>query len=155
MPSNRIEDCTPVLEMKVKTILIQMAAFGEKPKVYETLRTVAEQRKKVEDGVSKTMHSMHLPGSDGKARAADIADAKKAWGAAKPFWLKLAAAAHRQGLQTGGDWGLPYSLRVAFWRAVASQDWSANVKTGWDVAHVELTSDSWTTKRTKKAAGLL
>lgn len=39
---------------------------------YEILRTPAEQARYVSSGVSWTMNSLHLPGSDGKARAADL-----------------------------------------------------------------------------------
>lgn len=41
--------------------------------IIQTLRTVEEEEKMVAAGKSQTMNSKHLPGADGKARAADCA----------------------------------------------------------------------------------
>lgn len=40
--------------------------------VIDGARTVAEQKKNVAKGVSKTMNSKHIPPTDGKSRAADV-----------------------------------------------------------------------------------
>lgn len=39
--------------------------------IIDGARTIEEQKKNILKGVSKTMNSKHLPGSDGKARAVD------------------------------------------------------------------------------------
>jgi peptidoglycan LD-endopeptidase CwlK len=79
--------------------------------VLEVLRTPARQRQLVASGASKTMNSRHLPGSDGKSRAVDIAPmigGKVSWD--WPLYHRLAPiikqAANDVGvpIEWGGDW---------------------------------------------------
>ncbi len=79
--------------------------------ILEVLRTPARQRELVAKGASKTMKSRHLPGSDGKSRAVDIAPmdgGQVSW--AWPLYYKLAPiikqAAQECGvpIEWGGDW---------------------------------------------------
>jgi hypothetical protein len=57
----------------------------------------------------------------------------------RPYLLKLAAAAEQQQLVTGIRWGLPAALRAAIDDAIATRQWNASVKIGWDPTHVEPT----------------
>lgn len=79
--------------------------------VLEVLRSIERQRQLVAKGASKTMNSRHLPGPDGKSRAADIApldDGEVSW--AWPLYHRLAPiikqAARDVGvpIEWGGDW---------------------------------------------------
>ncbi len=79
--------------------------------VLEVLRTIGRQRELVAKGASKTMKSRHLPGSDGKSRAVDIAPldgGQVSW--SWPLYHKLAPiikqAAADEGvpIEWGGDW---------------------------------------------------
>lgn len=79
--------------------------------ILEVLRTPARQRELVAKGASKTMKSRHLPGSDGKSRAVDIAPmdgGQVSW--AWPLYYKLApiifqaAAELNVPIEWGGRW---------------------------------------------------
>lgn len=79
--------------------------------VLEVLRTPARQKELVAKGASKTMKSRHLPGTDGKSRAVDIAPmdgGQISW--AWPIYHRLAPiikqAAKEVGvpIEWGGDW---------------------------------------------------
>ena len=79
--------------------------------VLEVLRTLARQKELVAKGASKTMKSRHLPRSDGKSCAADIAPmdgGQVSW--SWPLYHKLAPiikqAAKDVGvpIEWGGDW---------------------------------------------------
>lgn len=61
-------------------------------KIIDGLRTVAEQRKNVERGVSKTMHSKHLPQPDGMAHAVDAMPHPIDWNAVEKGWQALKRA---------------------------------------------------------------
>lgn len=136
---NCVERCIKAIEAK-----------GVDAKIFEALRTVAEQREKVKKGYSKTMKSEHLPDKTGKARAADVADAKKGWSADKRFWLLLGSAAWAYGVGWGGLFGLSprrvkavqeaiKTLREAGW---PKQHEAYQVPLGWDVAHLQ-SSNNW------------
>lgn len=131
---------------KVAAILGDLDRLGCNAKIYEAKRTVAQQREKVRLGYSKTMNSYHLKrGTDGGAKAADIADRAKAWNAHKRFWLILGASAWARGLGWGGLFGLNKTqvkkLMAAIQRLSAAgwPDHSPDYETptGWDGAHVQ------------------
>jgi hypothetical protein len=136
---------------KVAQVLVQLEARGESPRIYETKRTLAEQIEKVRKGYSKTIKSFHLKrGSDGGARAADIADAVTGWNARKRFWLIMAAASHSYGIGWGGCFGLNSSQKRAVLVAIdelREVGWphdhpSYEVRIGWDPAHLQ-DSPTW------------
>lgn len=79
--------------------------------VHDGLRTIDEQRRYVERGVSKTMNSMHLPQADGFSHAVDLVpyiNGKLRW--EWPPIFDIAAAMHRAAtelhlpLRWGGVW---------------------------------------------------
>jgi hypothetical protein len=57
----------------------------------------------------------------------------------KNYLLQLAAAAEAAGLITGIRWGVPKKLIGGIDVAIASQDWDAHVKIGWDPTHIQPT----------------
>ena len=94
----------PRFEKKVRRVLKALKAKGWQPVVISGRRSVAQQRKIVAAGRSRTMKSYHLCG-----RAADIMDRRHGWRgpAANPnfkFWRDLGVAARAEGLEWGGDW---------------------------------------------------
>lgn len=104
---------------KIINIIDKLTAKGWFPVVASGLRTRAEQAKKVQDGVSKTMESKHLIG-----KAVDIVDKRYFWGVPNAahntnvkneirhaarldfcFWQDLGAAVREEkGLIWGGLW---------------------------------------------------
>lgn len=79
--------------------------------VLEVLRTIGRQRELVAQGASKTMKSRHLPGTDGKSRAVDIAPmdgGQISW--SWPVYHKLAPIIKQAAkdldipIEWGGDW---------------------------------------------------
>ena len=89
-------------------------AYGRaavKPVITSEPRTLAEQRKLVANGASRTMNSRHLPSSDGFVRALDICffiDGKISWKPSlyKTFAdiMKAAAKELKIPIEWGGDW---------------------------------------------------
>ncbi len=117
----------------VLEILEQLEAKGYQPFVAEGLRSIEQQREKVNKGYSKTMNSYHLSGM-----AADIVDKRWLWNIplSHPFWkdlgeITLNLAKTTPGLRWGGVWQEGRMER--FLRALKGQE-----KFFVDPAHVEL-----------------
>lgn len=134
---------------KVEGCLTVMKALGEDPVIADGLRTLAQQREKVRMGYSKTLASLHLPGTDGLSRAADIVDGKKGWNASRRFWMIVGAYCEAKGLGWGGIFGLGADREAAVRRAFVTlrkAGWpekhpAYQVSLGWDVAHVQQRSN--------------
>lgn len=133
-------------QAKVSALMSDLEAHGEKPKVFETKRTKAQQAEKVRLGYSKTMNSYHRKvGSDGLAKAADVADAVKGWNARKRFWLRLGSSAMAHDIGWGGLFGLNGKQKAKLKTAIAmlrSAGWPDEhpayaCQVGWDTAHLE------------------
>lgn len=127
---------------KVEAIVASGNAHGYPLIVHNALRTVDQQKALVAKGHSKTMRSKHLPGKDGKARAADVVDARFLWGAPRHVWVMIGRLALTQGCAWGGLWGLPYAMRKKFEAFLLDRSkpfdpkaWRGKV--GWDPAHIE------------------
>jgi LysM repeat protein len=100
----KLAELKPEFKSKVENVLKDLKAKGWQPKIAEGLRTLEQQKEKVQKGYSKTMNSAHL-----KGYGADIIDSRYGWSgpAAKldyKFWKDLGEAAKKQGLVWGGDW---------------------------------------------------
>jgi hypothetical protein len=74
--------------------------------------------------------------------AADIIDADHGWNVPRSFWLILGSSALAHGLSWGGLWGLSAKLKNGTLSSINANDWDANVKLGWDLAHVETSTVS-------------
>ncbi len=81
------------------------------PVVTQGPRTVAEQRRLVAAGASRTMNSRHIPGKDGLGKAIDIAfifgpDLRWDWPLYKSFAsiMKKAGKELKIPVEWGGDW---------------------------------------------------
>lgn len=129
---------------KVCMIVSHGRGHGYKLKVHNALRSVAEQKVKVADGVSKTKNSKHLAGRDGLARAADVIDERWGWKETPlHVWVMIGRLALTQGCEWGGLWGLPFSMRQKFEEFLLDRSkpfdpkaWDGKI--GWDPAHVEM-----------------
>ena len=127
---------------KVEAIVRNGRGRGYRLTVHNALRSIEQQKVLVAKGYSKTMRSMHLPGPDGLARAADVVDARFMWGAPKHVWVMIGRLALTQGCDWGGLWGLPLGMRAKFraflldrGRPFDPNEWRGKV--GWDPAHVQ------------------
>lgn len=74
--------------------------------VITTLRTPQAQAQAVADGVSWTLHSLHLPQPpEGKSLAIDIAPTEliptKGWSPSSPLWAQIGAIGQELGLKWG------------------------------------------------------
>jgi len=129
---------------KVENVLGELRSHGYKAKIYSSLRSLEEQKKKVAAGTSQTLRSKHLPDRSGKCRAVDIADEDKGWRADPEFWLTLGRCAVLHGLSWGGLW-----FRGVFKNAkkkkllaflLSPPPWEPEKykgEIGWDPAHIE------------------
>lgn len=129
------------IRKKIKAVLTDLEGHGLKPLIAaEVWRDPALQLKLFKQGRSKLRWGFHCATRNGKpaSLAADIVDAAKGWNASKEFWLKLAASARAHELQSGVYWGLPQSMRAAIEWAIIHREWKANIKIGWDPAHVQV-----------------
>jgi hypothetical protein len=97
------------------------------------------------------MNSYHLKrGGDGGAKAADIADRKKAWNASRRFWFIIGASCQARGIGWGGAFGLSRKQKAAFSQAVAIlrlAEWPSThpayqCAIGFDPAHLQ-TQGNW------------
>lgn len=137
------------LRAKVERILVDGRSHGYSLIIHNALRTKEVQEQKVAAGNSKTKTSKHLAGKDGKSRAADIVDERYMWqNVPQHVWVMIGRLALSKGLNWGGLWGLPVSLRAKFVDFLTDTSKPFNAKgwvdaegkpnpIGWDPAHVE------------------
>ena len=98
------------LRKKTVRILEALKVDGFKPKIFFGWRSVAVQRRLVEEGnstVSFSFHNAQKKNGTPNAYAADIIDKRWAWGKRaeqRGFWDALGRAAKDEGLYWGGDW---------------------------------------------------
>lgn len=81
--------------------------------VFQTKRTLEEQRENVKNGTSKTMNSKHLPDNKGIVRAVDIVpyvNGNNSWDekyfhALMPIFKAVAFGLYPDEIEFGYDWG--------------------------------------------------
>jgi hypothetical protein len=141
----KISELKPEFQPIVIKVMKGLIALGHEPKVYEGLRTKAQQAEKVRLGYSKTMKSYHLSGY-----AVDIADRRYAWNVSRlhPFWYDYAkiifeVAKSHPGLGWGGIWSkgkLDTAQETDRWRKYEAAVKSSKDNLSWfcDVAHLEM-----------------
>lgn len=131
--TQNLDGLKPAFREKVERILHDMEKhLGYRCYVASGKRTPEQQAKLVAQGRSKTLRSKHLTG-----RAADIVPYSEKWNARQAYWMRLGYLAYREGLRWGGEFGLPAPMREALRKACEKKKWDADVKIGWDPAHVE------------------
>ena len=100
-PRDDMAGLDPQFRLDLGRVMNDLRSQGFQPRVYDGVRTLAEQRANVASGASQTMNSLHLQG-----RAADLADSRT-WftlGARDPFLHALGRSAANHGMVWGGNW---------------------------------------------------
>jgi hypothetical protein len=138
----RLQQLFPTFRARMVRVIAALEADGIRPRIQDAWRSPKDQKIAFDAGNSKLLFGFHnVTGSGGKpeALAVDLLDDDSPMAAGKPYLLHLAAAAEKAGLVTGIRWGVPKALTGAIDDAIASKDWNANVKIGWDPTHVQPT----------------
>jgi hypothetical protein len=139
----RLLELYPTFRVRIKQVIATLEAKGIRPRIQEAWRSPADQKKAFESGHSKLLFGFHnVTASNGtpEALAVDLLDDDSPLSPSKSYLLQLAAAAEEVDLITGIRWGIkPKRLIGAIDAAIASLDWDANVKIGWDPTHVQPT----------------
>ena len=138
----RLKELYPTFRARLKKVIIALEANHLRPRIQDAWRSPADQKKAHDSGHSKLLYGFHnVTGADDtpEALAVDLLDDNSPLNPGKPFLLQLAAAAEKAGLITGIRWGVPAELVPGIDAAIASQNWSAQVKVGWDPTHIQPT----------------
>ena len=153
----RLTECFPIYGAQVRKTLDQLEAEGFRPRIQDAWRSVEDQLKAFNKGVSQTKFGFHNATGGGGAKealACDILDDDNPLTPRTSYLLALARAARANGLSTGILWGLKPPLVAGVEAALAAGDLQAPVKVGWDPCHVEVVGLSTTrVKRGERPSG--
>ena len=136
----RLEELYSSFRNRLKKVIAELEAAGLRPRIQDAWRSPDDQLKAFKSGHSKLKYGFHNvtgPRGEKQSLAVDMIDDNNPLNSGRAYLLQLAAAARRQGLNTGIAWGLPKNLSDAIEHAIATQSWTQNVKIGWDPTHVE------------------
>ena len=142
---DRFAELYPTFRARLKRVIASLEASGVRPRIQDAWRSPEDQRQAYVSGHSKLLFGFHnVTADDGRpeALAVDLIDDDSPLNISKSYLLQLAAAAEKAGLMTGIRWGVPGKLVPAIDQAIATKDWGANVKLGWDPTHVQPTDVS-------------
>jgi hypothetical protein len=136
----RLAELYPTFRERLKRVINDLEAAGFRPRIQDAWRSEADQLKAYNTGHSKLKYGFHNvtgPKLEKEALAVDLLDDNSPLKPSSRYVLHVAAAAEKHALVTGARWGLPKKLADAIDAAIASQNWEAPVKIGWDPVHVE------------------
>lgn len=136
----RLTELYPTFAARLKLVIQELEAEGLRPRIQDAWRSEADQLKAFNSGHSKLKYGFHnVTGPQGKKEslAVDLLDDNSPLKPSTSYVLRVTAAAERHGLTTGARWGLPKKLANAIDAAISNQDWTAQVKIGWDPVHIE------------------
>lgn len=140
---SRLQELYPTFRQRIEAVILELESNGFRPRIQEAWRSIADQKKKVTNGHSKVefgFHNVTAPDGTKEALAVDLIDDDAPLKPSKNYILHLAAAAEAQGLETGIRWGTFSEDEIAaIDSAIATQDWNADIKIGWDPMHVQPT----------------
>ncbi|MFI3217950.1 MAG: hypothetical protein QX189_02370 [Methylococcales bacterium] len=141
--NERLLELYPTFRARIEEVIVELEAKGIRPRIQDAWRSIADQKKAFDTGHAKVLFGFHnATAADGKtpeALAVDMLDDDSPLSLSKSYLLQLAAAAEAAGLITGIRWGVPAKLIGAIDAAIASKNWDANVKIGWDPSHIQPT----------------
>ncbi|MBM4381901.1 MAG: hypothetical protein FJ091_00905 [Deltaproteobacteria bacterium] len=140
--AERLLELYPTFRVRLKRVIAALEADGFRPRIQDAWRSPDDQMKAFLSGHSKLkfgFHNVTAPSGAKESLAVDLLDDDSPLASRKKYLLRLAAAAEQHGLTTGIRWGVPAALRGAIDTAIATKDWEAKVKIGWDPTHVEPT----------------
>jgi len=138
----RLTELYPTFRERLTRVIQTLESSGIRPRIQDAWRSPADQKKAHDSGHSQLLFGFHnVTGADGKPEslAVDMLDDDSPLSPSKGYLLQLAAAAEAEGLITGIRWGVPPGLIAAIDAAIASRNWNADVKIGWDPTHVQPT----------------
>jgi hypothetical protein len=138
--AQRLLTLYPTFAARLVRVIKRLERAGLRPRIQDAWRSPADQLVAFNSGHSKLRFGFHnVTSDDGRpeALAVDLLDDDAPISPGRAYVLQLAAAAEAEGLTTGVRWGVPAAMRRAIDNAIASKDWKASVKIGWDPLHVE------------------
>ena len=139
--SRMLGECYPAFALKLAAVLRDLAAHDYRPRIQCAWRSPTDQIAAFNSGHSQRRYGFHnVTDSRGEpqALAADVLDDDAPLNPSKRYLLILAACARAHDLDTGIQWGLSKILRSGVSVALASRDWDAPVRVGWDPCHVQV-----------------
>lgn len=138
----RLAELYPTFRTRVEAVLKELEGYGLRPRIQDAWRSPADQMEAYRTGHSQLMYGFHNVTSQTGAKealAADILDDNNPLTLNLPFVLHLIAAAENNDLTTGVYWNISDESVAAIHTAIATKNWNAKVKIGWDPLHVEAT----------------
>jgi hypothetical protein len=138
----KLAELYPTFRTRIAALIADLEDQGIRPRIQDAWRSPEAQLAAFQSGHSKLKYGFHnVTGPDGvmESLAVDLLDDDHPLAPLPAYLLHVAAAAEAHGLTTGIRWGLPKPLAIAIDAALASQDWQAPVKVGWDPTHVQPT----------------
>jgi hypothetical protein len=136
----RLSELFPTFAVRIQGLIVELEGQGLRPRIQDAWRSPADQVEAYLSGHSKLKYGFHNvtgPNGERQGLAVDLLDDDFPAHEGSEYLLHLAAAAARRACVTGVRWGLPLKLRAAIDEAIATSDWGAAVKIGWDPAHVQ------------------
>jgi hypothetical protein len=130
----------PVFGRRVAEIIAVLEGLDYRPRIQDAWRSPQEQLEAFNSGNSRLrfgFHNVTGPNGNAEALAVDLLDDDFPLNPRRDYLLRLSAAAGDVSCRTGLVWGLPPALAAAVEAAVASGQWNAEVKIGWDPTHIE------------------
>lgn len=140
--ADRLLELYPTFRNRLAKVIQEMEALGLRPRIQDAYRSPEDQLKAFNSGHSKLKFGFHnITGQNGKKEslAVDLLDDNSPLKISVSYLLKLAFASEKNGLETGIRWGLPANLIRAVDAAIASKQFNAPVKVGWDPTHIQPT----------------
>jgi hypothetical protein len=138
--TQRLKELHHGFAQRVGRIIAALEAQGFRPRIQDAWRSPEDQLEAFNNGHSKLrfgFHNVTSPNGRPEALAVDLLDDDAPTASRSEYLLRLAAAAATVRCQTGVAWGLPPALKDALAAEIASGNFKASVKIGWDPTHVE------------------
>jgi hypothetical protein len=135
----RIQELYPAFRDKIRRVLLALEQNGHRPRIQEAWRSLENQKKVYDSGHSKVLYGFHnVTGKNGRPEslAVDILDDRRPLTPNTNYLLQLAAAAEKEGLETGIRWGVAQEFIPMIDGAIHSGNWNADIKVGWDPTHI-------------------
>jgi len=147
--ANKLAELYPTFREKISAVVDELESQGLRPRIQDAWRSEKDQLSAFKSGHSQLKYGFHnVTGAreTKESLAVDMVDDslvnnKKVDYSNAEFLLRLTAAARRQGLVSGIDWGLEPEFpgaKTAIMKAIANEDWKAPLKHfGWDPRHIQ------------------
>ena len=138
--AERLMELFPTFRARISKVIADLEGMGVRPRIQDAYRSPADQLLAFNTGHSKLkfgFHNVTGPNNEKESLAVDMLDEDNPLNLAKSYLLKLAFVSEKNGLTTGIRWGVPSKLITAIDAAIATQNWNADVKIGWDPSHIQ------------------